>query len=69
VRGAFGLFAPGRVQLREQASARVLLERRGGPLAPLELDEAIDIGPGALELVALDEAGSLRSRLARVELT
>ena len=71
VRGTFGLFAPGRVQLRQAASARTLLERHGGPLAPLELDEALDLdlGPGALELVVLDEAGTVRGRLARADAT
>jgi len=67
--GTFGVFAPGRAQLREIGSARVLLDVPAGPLAPLRLDQTIDSPDGPLELVALDTAGAETGRIAQAEQT
>ena len=67
VRGTFGVFAPGRIQLR--AGSRVVLERSAGPLEPVRLDDVIS-GPAPFELtlVALEAAGGAPPiAVARVE--
>ncbi len=73
-RGQYGLFAPGRVQLRalrRGGPAAVLGEQPAGPLEPLRLDvrAALPEGAIALELVALDSAGTERGLLDRVALS
>jgi len=69
VRGTFGIFTPGVVQLRQQESSRVLLERRAGPQEPVAIDDDIALARGALELVALDRTGALSGRIAEAEVT
>jgi hypothetical protein len=68
VQGTFGVFTPGRAQLREIGSPRALLDVPAGPLAPLCLDQDIDSADGLLELVALDTSGAVTGRIAQVEL-
>jgi hypothetical protein len=57
VRGAFGVFASGRVQLR--AGSDVLLELTASPFAPLRLDQVVRLpqSAGAVELAFLDDTG------------
>src|ERR671931_537771 len=57
VGGAFGVFAPGRVQVR--AGAHVLLERPAGPLESIRLDDQVTAPESSaeVELVYVDAAG------------
>jgi hypothetical protein len=57
LRAAFGVFAPGQVQLR--AGSDVLLQRSASPLKPLRLDEVVSLPQSAraVELVFLDRTG------------
>jgi hypothetical protein len=68
VRGGFGVFAPGHVQLRALGSSTTLLERPAGPLEPIILDDDIALpqkSAGA-ELVAFDTTGAA-APIARAE--
>jgi hypothetical protein len=53
--GAWGVFAPARMQLRTSDSAHVLLEFDASPLAPVELDCLVQLPPSTrgVELVLL----------------
>jgi hypothetical protein len=57
-RGAFGVFAPGRVELR--AGSAVLLERTVSPFKPIRLDDLVDVPDSTrtLELVFVDGTGA-----------
>jgi Domain of unknown function (DUF4380) len=67
VTGTFGVFAPGRAQLRIKGTANVLIDRVAGPLQPVVLDDEIAVPRGAaLELVVV---GNVSGQIAGVEVS